>query len=681
MAKTTEVKTKLTLDDAAAGVLSRIKQGFRETNEAQKQTQSGLKQFGQQMLATFAATNIVPFTQKVVDFGKSFFDVAAHVQDTDQTIRGLITGVQDVPWAQADKEARAFRGRLEDISIAAGQNKEDVKAGFAAMVELFGASEAGLNRAMKDIEKLTTISNVLGMTTESLSREYGFMSEGVLKTKGKLFQLLQPTGIFGNETKKAAEVWSKLTEEKRIELLSKGMGMVADGLGKATPTAHDLLNTLDNLWNVTKEKLGEPFLEAIMPELKSLVEEITSGRGAIEGFAKSMGKDVGKWVKAAADEVRRGYAYVREHYQELKSAIVEGFETAKKVVSWILAHKEEIAYAFGAKMALPLAGKAVGAVQAGAGAIKGAAALGGAVAPALQAGALGGNLASLTTALGGAAIGVGAFTLAIGAVALTAYATSKAIEDMNQEAEARINANQAIIDAANAGRVKEVEMLVEGMYSLKGGVNSLGQAIGEVDEQTAKFYQSMRNLAETTQRMQAADVEALQRQIDMATRGIEDAYMRQTSDTSKAAQDYANNMYANQAAMLVDAYNTATRGGNSAMAALAAQTLAGSKGVLSAFLASGAQVEGGFMAMSDLLMQGGSQFAAAAGQLRQMAGAQAAAAKPAAPTINMNGGQTFNIKQDFRDQDPDRIALVTRNSLSSAAINRTMARTSTAFGT
>jgi hypothetical protein len=49
-------------------------------------------------------------------------------------------------------------------------------------------------------------------------------------------------------------------------------------------------------------------------------------------------------------------------------------------------------------------------------------------------------------------------------------------------------------------------------------------------------------------------------------------------------------------------------------------------------------------------------------------------------TINMNGGQNFNIKQDFREADPDRIALFFRRDLVRAATSRTRARVRTPFG-
>jgi hypothetical protein len=51
-----------------------------------------------------------------------------------------------------------------------------------------------------------------------------------------------------------------------------------------------------------------------------------------------------------------------------------------------------------------------------------------------------------------------------------------------------------------------------------------------------------------------------------------------------------------------------------------------------------------------------------------------------AHAVNFNGGQTFHIKQDFRDQDPDRVALVFQRDIKNAALNRNQSKMATAFG-
>lgn len=49
------------------------------------------------------------------------------------------------------------------------------------------------------------------------------------------------------------------------------------------------------------------------------------------------------------------------------------------------------------------------------------------------------------------------------------------------------------------------------------------------------------------------------------------------------------------------------------------------------------------------------------------------------PVNNFNGGQTFNIKQDFRDQDPDRIAVIFRQDILKASNSRVQSSRAGAF--
>lgn len=68
-----------------------------------------------------------------------------------------------------------------------------------------------------------------------------------------------------------------------------------------------------------------------------------------------------------------------------------------------------------------------------------------------------------------------------------------------------------------------------------------------------------------------------------------------------------------------------------------------------------------------------------AAKIRETGEAKQQAATPAKPEIVFNNAQ-ITIKQDFRDQDPDRIIFTFRQDLARASVNRTQARTGTAFG-
>ena len=105
------------------------------------------------------------------------------------------------------------------------------------------------------------------------------------------------------------------------------------------------------------------------------------------------------------------------------------------------------------------------------------------------------------------------------------------------------------------------------------------------------------------------------------------------------------------------------------------KTIASGALVGDAFLKTAKDVEGGFDAMAEMLLASGGQFAGFASQLKGKS------AVPAAPKIVMTGGQTFNVKQDFRDKDPDKIAVVFRRDIGRTVERRASARYSGPFGT
>lgn len=95
---------------------------------------------------------------------------------------------------------------------------------------------------------------------------------------------------------------------------------------------------------------------------------------------------------------------------------------------------------------------------------------------------------------------------------------------------------------------------------------------------------------------------------------------------------------------------------NTGAAQYIANLLAKSESLQTAFLASADLTAEGFEALASMVESQSSEFAEL---LRgRAAEGKKGAATPAAPKIVMTGGQTFNVKQDFRDQDPDRVAIM-----------------------
>lgn len=98
-----------------------------------------------------------------------------------------------------------------------------------------------------------------------------------------------------------------------------------------------------------------------------------------------------------------------------------------------------------------------------------------------------------------------------------------------------------------------------------------------------------------------------------------------------------------------------------------------------ALLQGSIHIAGGMDALMDIIKQKSPELA------RQLADAMnpikaQGGIKPQGPVVNFNGGQTFHIKQDFRNEDPDRIAFVFRRDVVRSAEARRQSRLGTPFG-
>ena len=168
--------------------------------------------------------------------------------------------------------------------------------------------------------------------------------------------------------------------------------------------------------------------------------------------------------------------------------------------------------------------------------------------------------------------------------------------------------------------------------------------------------------------------------------------MAKEAGFSKAdAQQAANDIYAAQAkfkdatkgfvhgaetlggAEFVDAYNKAKVEHDGAALAYADSLLKGNMALQIAMTTSGKDIEGGFANLAKSI--GDNEFL----KLARGIAVGALGSKPMAPQITYNGA-VFNIKQDFRDQDPDRVAIVFRNDIAKQAMYRSSSGLGQPFG-
>jgi len=122
---------------------------------------------------------------------------------------------------------------------------------------------------------------------------------------------------------------------------------------------------------------------------------------------------------------------------------------------------------------------------------------------------------------------------------------------------------------------------------------------------------------------------------------------------------------------------------NEAVAVYIANVLVKNKELQAAFLNSTALTGDAMDSLANMIKGKSAELDELAKQLEGAASkdkAKGDKGKPAAPEVSI-GSATFKIEQNFRDQDPDRVAIVFERDIARVVENRLQAITTSPFGT
>lgn len=218
-----------------------------------------------------------------------------------------------------------------------------------------------------------------------------------------------------------------------------------------------------------------------------------------------------------------------------------------------------------------------------------------------------------------------------------------------------------------------------------------GGATFTTESPTAALYhkQAMKAAGDLSQPLNVINDKILKFKAEMTAAGMNEAEWADINRGFQAAYDAAHTQakeFDDAAAAMdpqkwVAAYNLAKKTHNDAMIKHGEEVLAQSVALQSVFGDAGKNIEGGYNDLAAHLskLPGGGVLA---GDLKARAAHDFSVfnGKDKGAAINMNGGQTFNMKQDFRDADPDRVFVAFKRDVAKAAVSRTQSRVAGVFG-
>jgi hypothetical protein len=640
-----EVRIKLVADDAATETTNKLKESLKGSSDELEKGHGHAENLGHELfkaelyveLFKKGAELVAEGIHQAWEMAEKLADASMEAADeANQQVRassGLMMlmdrGAHSM--GQIRDYAKDVREELEAAGTKAGVSTGQMEEMFDRVIERGG-------RSTKSAEELTEQMAMVGKVVPggmgSLAEGFNMMELGVIRARNPLIQLISATGELHGNAKQVAQQMMKMTPTEQMEIATKAIEkqaelMKAGGAGGAAtfvPTLPELKASFGNIREGFLEAVGQPMLDKIVPSLVSLRDYLMEHSEQIRAYGEEIGNAVGNVVSKVEGLLGEVYSGAVEDWDAIAANMSATGQTMLDTWSIVVGDGQSIHHS------LKEAAKDVSeAFKTGAEYFK-------ATVETFQ------DIGEQLSAIGAGIKGAGEWMLG----------------DIDQG-------------------VTDMKRLVETPWG--GGTAKANAAVAQEGARTASM--GVGTGADKTFEAALDKYRAWSAEAGVAA-SVTDDFTMKLREFHEAEQENAqrvkSEVESGDVTGIGSYINSAVANHNEASEKWVFNLIAHSDAMAKALLDGSIQVDGGFEALQAVIAEQSPELAK---KLKEVGGAidpTKGIAGQHGPTINFNGGQQFNIKQDFRDQDPDRVMEVFRRDLQRAATSRRGSRMGTAFG-
>jgi hypothetical protein len=648
-----EVHAKLELDDLASEALKKIREGFEGVNDKVKEVGHEMVSMARQAAAVALGFQLSGMVDSFKELAGEAFHGATEMENERKELAGLImlTDKGGASFDEAQARAGELNERLEDMGTRAGVTKAQMVDAFEMIAQ---RSTRGTEAVADMTEKMAMASRMLPGGMARMAEGWRDLEMGFIRPKNAMIMLMKQAGVIEGPLRVAAKHLNALMQtepgkEKVFAMAEAAITKMAEKTKDMPPTFEQMTASLHNIREAMFESMGTPMVSAIMGPLTRLRGYLETHREEIEKLAHTMGERVGQWMTEAAEKIQEGFQYLKDHADDILGALEKGAHALKDALEFMIRHKELIA---GLMLANKLGPGAGGAAASMVGALPGMG---------LAAGRAVGSAASWATAAGTAeALPLPAL------VAVVAWAGA-AKQAMLFEKEAGISFTTGLSHFVGGiiGTTTNMADTSNKMLNLQTAQRALNAAMSEgapADkiEELALKVDSLGRAAMSTGEVTA---DAINEMTAAAHRlAAEDARKAWVEHAEQAKAQFAHfdgqtSRYLQSVKGLVEAHKRTP----DQILKTAEQIFAANESLRAGLAGTGASVSDAMTAFRKAMGFG-------------------EGATPPQMSLSGGGPVHIEIKQDFRDQDPDRIALIFRRDLQRAAHTSLQAKTALPLG-
>lgn len=623
-----DVGIRIKVDDRAAKEAKKIKKGFDEATESVGKVGSAFGSARQQAMGMFAALQLNRLVLGLERWARSTFHVATEAEQGRRHITAMLMAASGRDYNSAIAAGQSVAEELGQIAIVAGVSGETVNRTWKNLFPSVLRAGGGIQDAVDHVKAFAQISAATGMNIERMAGEMRVFTLGAGKATGPLAMMLKNFG----ELDITAKEFKRATEPERFNLLQRALGRVADQMAGVPPGFAQAAEAFRNIKDSIMDAFGKPMVEALTGSLQKINNWVQENSIRITVYARIWGRKFAEFLELAFNKVQKVFKWIYENWDRLMSAVkalpaIFGAATVARTAAPLMTG-----------LARSLAGRIGGVITRSIGGVMSRAA------PAAAGGAF--NVVRGMTR----AAPQGMFNVVRGAAGTAAAAAPAAGGGLmaalgGPQAIASIAALAAAITWTVAAAVAAGAVFYAFSRDIGGWGTRLKHTWSELSAAFGELWRAASPLVEMFGTTLLVTLNTFVRSLSYIVRGIGAA-------TSAILRDPIIRFVARR--MGVDVTGGAARGAAATREVARQQELARETNAIITERAQGVLAR----AKMEEQIRGGMR---------------------GAPTVDARGS-TFHIKQDFRDQDPDRVAIVFQRDLIRSAESRFMARTSLPFG-
>jgi len=352
----------------------------------------------------------------VRELGRAALEANQNVEDTTLSIAALYSEIERVSFTRATQEARGLYRQMEQLALSSPGTTRDLADMFSAAYGPMRRAGTGMQTLLTFSRDAVSVASALHIDYAQVSRDISMMATGVAGQDVATFRLLRSMGMITEST----EEWNRMAQrspaqaaQRMVEIFSRLGGTASREFGR---TWSGISSSTRDLTAHFARAFSSPAFEVLKRSLAAVNTYLLRHRAALDSALGRFGTRFAGVLQAVIDRAGRAFTWVVSNFDTIHARFDATVERLREAVPMAL----KVVQA-GAALTVGLrgAGMLLGALGTAGSALSGLSALGLGGTAAATTTAAGGTAAATTTAAGGtaAAGGLSAILAPLAAIA------------------------------------------------------------------------------------------------------------------------------------------------------------------------------------------------------------------------------------------------------------------------